>query len=306
MPPDATPVGFALTAKVALVTGSGSGVGRALALAFAERGARLVCVGRRRERLERTVADIVAAGGEAHALATDVSDPAAVARLSTEVTARFGGVDLLCNNAGSFGAVGPLWEIDPEVWWRDVAVNLRGPMLLCRAFVPGMIVRRSGVIINLDGGGGACGPDIVVHRLGEPGAPRFNGANVGGSAYGASKAGLMRFTEGLARELELSGASVLAFGLNPGFVRTEMTEALAAGPGGAEWQAIVGRMFARGVDRPPTDCAAAALRLLAIAGPALNGCVFDVDTDFAAVAREGERIRRDDLYLMRLRTPQAD
>lgn len=297
--------GFSLNGRTALVTGAGSGVGRELALTIAAQGARVLCVGRRVERLEHTAAAIRAAGGEAHALAADVADPDAVARLAETVTKQHGGIDLLLNNAGSFAAVGPLWEMDPEVWWRDVAINLRGPMLLCRAFVPGMIARDRGMIINLDGGGGACGPDIVVRRLGEPDAPRFNGANVGGSAYGASKAALMRLTEGLARELELSGARVFAFGLNPGFVRTEMTEQLASGPGGEKWQAIVGRMFARGVDRPPTDCASAVLRLLAIASPGISGCVFDVDTDFGAVAEDQARIRRDELYLMRLRDPRV-
>ena len=84
-----------------------------------------------------------------------------------------------------------------------------------------------------------------------------------------------------------------------------MTEGLAADPSGAKWQPFVDRLFAKQADRPGADCAEATLRLLREAGPALNGCVFDVDTDFAAVSRARDRIRPDELYVMRLRDPRA-
>ncbi len=297
--------GFALQDQTTIVTGAGSGVGRQLALAFAREGARVVCVGRRACALDETAAQIRAAGGEACAFATDITIPAQVRQMTAAAIARYGRIDLLFNNAGSFASIGPLWEADPETWWSDVTVNLRGAMLCCHAALPHMMARRRGVILNMDGGGGACGPDIVVGRLGLPETPRFNGPNVGGSAYGASKAALMRLTEGLARELELAGSPVLVLGLNPGFVRTPMTEGLATAPAGAKWQAFVARLFAGQADRPATDCAEAALRLLRLAGPEINGCVFDVDTDFAAVARERNRIRREELYVMRLRDPRA-
>ena len=98
-------------------------IGRALALAFAGSGALVVCVGRRLARLEETVAAIRALGGTATAEAADITDPATVDRLAVRVAADFGAVDLLCNNAGSFGAVGPLWEVSAETWWALVVVT---------------------------------------------------------------------------------------------------------------------------------------------------------------------------------------
>lgn len=298
--------GIVLRDRTAIVTGAGSGVGRQLALAFACEGARVACVGRRAATLEETAAQIRAAGGEGYALAADITDPAQVQGMTAAVMARHGSIDLLFNNAGSFRSIGPLWEADPETWWNDVTVNLRGAMLCCHAVLPHMMARRRGVILNMDGGGGGCGPDIVACRLGLPDTPRFNGPNVAGSAYGASKAALMRLTEGLARELELAGSPVLVLGFNPGFVRTAMTEGIAAAPAGAQWQPFVARLLAGQADRPASDCADATLRLLRVVGPELNGCVFDVDTDFAAVARERYRLRSDELYVMRLRDPRAE
>lgn len=298
--------GFTLRGGSAIVTGAGTGIGRELALAFGREGASVVCCGRRAEPVRETAALIEKAGGQALAVAADVTNRDQVDSLVQATLKRFGRIDLLYNNAGSFRPLGAVWQADPETWWQDVTVNLYGAVLCCMAVLPHMRERRHGIIINMDGGGGACGPDIVLHRLGTADVPRFNGANVGGSAYGCSKAALMRFTEGLARELEIDGSPVLVFGMNPGFVRTAMTEQLPAAKSGNDWQAFVGHMFEQGVDRPPTDCAQAALRLLRAASPALNGCVFDVDTDFEEVHRHESQVRKNELYLMRLRDPRAD
>jgi len=272
-----------LQGRTAIVTGAGTGVGRELAREFARAGAKVVCCGRREDLLAETAPLIAKAGGTELAVRTDVTDRAAVEQMVAQALSRFGRIDLLFNNAGSFRSVAPVWEADPQTWWGDVTTNLYGSLLCCRAVLPHMRARNSGVIINMDGGGGAHGP------------------NIAGSGYGCSKAALLRLSEGLARELELDGSAVLVFCINPGFVRTEMTEGIVSTPAGRKWQGFVKGWIDKGIGKRPGDCAKATLRLLAIAGPELNGCVFDVDTDFGEIARRKQEIREKRLFTLRLR-----
>jgi NAD(P)-dependent dehydrogenase (short-subunit alcohol dehydrogenase family) len=273
-----------LDGKTAIVTGAGSGVGRELARTFARAGANVVCCGRTPSRLEASVGLIEAEGGSAVATPTDVADWDQVQHMVQDTLRRFDQIDLLFNNAGSFQMVGPVWEADPQVWWHDVTVNLLGSMHCCRAVLPHMIARDEGILINMDGGGGAGGP------------------NVGGSAYGCSKAALVRFSEGLAKELEQIGSSVMVFCMNPGFVHTAMTENLISTPEKRKWQAHVPRLMGSQQEMLPDACARATMRLLQVAGPELSGRVFYVDTDFREIDRRRTKIRRQDLYVMRRRT----
>ncbi len=274
--------GFELTGGVAVVTGAGTSIGRELARAFARQGATVVCTGRRRDLLDETVALIVAEGGAAETLQLDVTDPDAVHAAFDGIVERHGRLDLVFANAGSFASVAPIWDADPELWWQDATVNLRGTMLCARYAVPHLMAAGRGVFLAMDGGGGTSGP------------------NQGGSGYGSSKAAVVRFTEGLARELELAGSPVLAFSMNPGFVRSEMTEALVTTDTGRQWQPWVVNALETGDGHADTDCARATLALLAIAGPELNGCAFSVETDFAAIDRDRARIERDRLLVLRL------
>ena len=267
----------------AIVTGAGSGVGRALACAFARGGARVTCAGRRVAALDETRRLVEADGGTAIVVPADVTDRASVERMAEETLVAFGAIDVLFANAGSFRSVAPVWEADPELWWSDVTTNLLGTMLCVRAVLPHMRERDRGVIITMDGGGGA------------------HGTNPGGSGYGASKAAIVRLTEALARESELDGSHVLSVGMNPGFVRTAMIEQLVATPTGRQWQTHVVDHLAHGVWREPEECAAATVRLLGILGPDLNGCTFSVDTDFDAVARRRDTVREEGLLTLRLR-----
>lgn len=253
--------------KVVIVTGAGSGVGKALALEFAARGARVVCAARRAERIQQTEATIKTNGGVALAVKVDVTDKTQVERMIAQSLAAFGQIDVLFNNAGSFGALGPVWEVDPELWWHDVTVNLRGTMLCCRAVLPQMLSRNSGIIINMSGG----------NQI------------PGGTGYSCSKVALIRFTELLARELKHEGSAVFAFIMGPGFVRTEMTEFQIQTPEGLKWLPGSKQAFDKGQDRPAEDCARAAAELIRVACPELSGGSFDPDTDFNKVLREAKR-----------------
>ncbi|MCF7855829.1 MAG: SDR family oxidoreductase [Candidatus Pacebacteria bacterium] len=247
-----------LNDKVVIVTGAGSGVGRALALEFAEQGARVVCAARRIERIEETAEAIEAKGGTALAVPTDVTDMGQVNRMVSRSLESFGRIDVLFNNAGSFGALGPVWEVDPGLWWNDVTVNLRGTMLCCRAALAHMLERDSGILINMSGGNQIAG----------------------GTGYSASKVAVIRFTELLARELEHEGSSVLAFIMGPGFVRTEMTELQIETAEGRKWLPSSKQAVEQGRNRPPEDCARASAKLIRVACPELNGMTFGPDTDF--------------------------
>jgi len=250
--------------KVVIVTGSGSGIGRALALEFGKAGARVVCAARRAERLEETATLVRQSGDDALAVPTDVTDKDRVEELVARTLDAFGRIDILFNNAGSFNALGAVWETDPETWWQDVRVNLLGSMLCCRAVLPHMLERDSGILINMSGG----------NQI------------PGGTGYSCSKVAVVRFTELLARELEHEGSSVLAFIMGPGFVRTEMTELQAEAEAGKKWLPSSKSAFEEGRDRPPEDCAVATIKLVRAACPKLNGRTFGPDTDFDKVLQE--------------------
>ncbi len=253
--------------KVVIVTGAGSGVGRALALEFGANGARVVCVARKVDRIQETAGTIEANGGTALALQADVTDLAQVEQMVSQVLDAFGQIDVLFNNAGSFGAIGAVWEVDPEAWWHDVTVNLRGTMLCCRAVLPHMLKRDSGIIINMGGG----------NQI------------PGGTGYSCSKVGVTRFTELLAKELKHEGSSVLAFMMGPGFVRTQMTEIQIQTPEGQKWLPSSKNAIEQGKDRPPEDCARAVMNLIRVASPHLSGLSFGPDTDFDQALRDAIR-----------------
>src|SRR5262245_31647279 len=116
-----------LTGQVAMVTGGGRGIGRAIVLGLARAGASVAVVARTAGQVEETVALVERARGRAWAFRADVSDPRAVKVLTRQVERALGAVDLLVNNAGLAGPLGPAWEADAEIWWECVTVNLRGP-----------------------------------------------------------------------------------------------------------------------------------------------------------------------------------
>ena len=133
--------------RTAMVTGGGSGLGRAIALALASHGARVVVTGRTSETLESVTAEIAERGGTARAEVCDTSDPYSVDALAHAVADEE--ISILVNNAGIAGPVAPLTEVEPADWDEVFAVNVRGIYLMCRAFLPAMSARRTGDVINL-------------------------------------------------------------------------------------------------------------------------------------------------------------
>ena len=182
---------------VALVTGGGSGIGRAVCARFAAEGARVVAVDLNPVGAEETAARILATGGEALAVEADVADAAAVAAMAERAVAAYGRVDVLVNNAGrSLGD--DVLAIDEATWDRNLAVVLKSAYLCAKVLLPGMLARRRGAIVNVASVNGLTG-------LGE-------------MAYGAAKAGMVNLTQNLAVRYGPSG--VRANCVCPGTVRT--------------------------------------------------------------------------------------
>jgi NAD(P)-dependent dehydrogenase (short-subunit alcohol dehydrogenase family) len=241
-----------IAGKTALVTGAGRGIGRALAIAFASEGANVVCAARTEADVAETVALITREGGRAIAVTADVTQPADVSRLVATADEVFGGVDVLFNNAARIPVIAGLWEVDVEQWWDEIAVNLRGPMLCCRAVLPGMMKRNRGVIINMSGG------QQIPGR----------------SSYCCSKAALVKMTELLAKELDRAASAVIAFAMTPGLVKTRRTLVEAESTAGQQWNPGTRDAFAEGKDRPPEDCARATIQLLRRADKSMAGQTF--------------------------------
>ena len=138
-----------LDGQVALVTGGGRGIGRAIGEALAAAGARVALAARSGDELAEAVGAVEAAGGVARGWRLDVTDLGAVAGVVEEAEAALGPVTLLVNNAGTAQEPGPLWEADPGDWWRDLEVHVRGAFNCCRAVLPGLVERRRGRVVNI-------------------------------------------------------------------------------------------------------------------------------------------------------------
>ena len=269
----------ALAGQVAVVTGGGRGIGRAIARALAAEGAAVAVAARTGSQVQETAASIHAAGGRALAAAADVTDRCAVERLIAETERTLGPVDLLVNNAGVFGPIGPLWEIDPDDWWQALASHLRGTLLCTRTVLPGMIARGGGRIIN------------IASRSGVRTHPYT-------SSYGVAKAAVLRFTDHLAVETREHGIS--AFAIYPGRVQTAMTDELIESAAGRRW--LPGEGKAReGQWLPPDRAAALCVALAAGEADELSGRFFGVYDDLQELKRRAGEIEREDLYTLRLR-----
>jgi len=177
--------------QVAIVTGAGRGIGRAIALALSREGCRLVLAARSRSEIEAVAAEAARLGGQALPVQVDVAEPTEVARMVETALRAYGRIDILVNNAGVSVPFRDVVDFPLEDWNRILQVNLTGTFLCSRAVLPAMIRQRAGKIVNLGS---------LSSFTGFP----------GNSAYGASKAGIVMFTKCLAAEVKAHGIDVNA------------------------------------------------------------------------------------------------
>lgn len=263
-------------ARAALVTGASRGIGRAVAAELAAQEMAVALLARSQGELDAGVAEIRASGGAAVAVAADVTDPTAVGDAVRRVALELGPIELLVNNAGSAAAIGPLWEVNPDDWWRDVETNVRGAFLVSRAVLPGMVERTSGRIVN------------IASSVGIRPSPHLSG-------YGAAKAALINLTESLAAEVREHGISV--FTVHPGHVRTDLVQKFIESHEGRRWLPHVPQS-------EPVEAALAArliCRLASGQADGLSGRFLHVLDDLDDLIARAEEVQRDDLYAPRLR-----
>jgi NAD(P)-dependent dehydrogenase (short-subunit alcohol dehydrogenase family) len=262
-------------AGVAAVTGAGRGIGRVTAARLAADGDAVALLARRGHEVQDAAAEIAAAGGTALAVACDVRDRGQVDRAFERIAGELGPVDLLVNNAGTMTS-GPLWEIDPDRWWRDVEVSLRGAFLCSRAVLPAMLDRGTGRIVN------------VSSRIATRPDPLS-------SSYAAAKAAVTRMTDCL--DAEVRGRGIRVFALNPGVVSTALTDGLLDD----RWlrDDFVGM---RDDDWSPPELAASIIARIATGeADALSGRFIDAPTGLDQQLAEVERTLAEDRWTLRLR-----
>lgn len=240
---------------VALVTGASSGIGRAIALAFARSGRRCALVGRDETRLAQAAAAVRAIGGVAESFVCDLGDDAAIEALPARVATKLGIVEILVNNAG-IAESAPFLRTTRELWDRTLAIDLTAVFRMTQVFLPAMLERNRGRVIQVASTAGLVGYPYVA-------------------AYVAAKHGVVGLTKALALEVAKKGITVNA--VCPSYVDTPMTERSVAnivaktGKSESEARAILARSNPQGRLVSPDEVAAAVLYLASNAAYAVNG-----------------------------------
>lgn len=275
--PAASPID--LSGQVALVSGAGRGLGRAMAEALALAGATVALTARTASELDETLSIIRAAGGSALTVSADIADPQAVKKMTQTVRDELGAVDILVNNAGRTGAPSPIWQMSPEDWRTTFAVNLDGAFLCTQALLPDMIERRRGRIINVASGAGL-------------------GPIPNGSQYCVSKAALIRLTECI--HADVNQFQIAAFVIDPGSVRTAMTEYLIESVEGRTYVPWYREYILAGNDVPASLSAQLVLSLASGKYDQLSGRFFSVRDNLDQILQQTDTVIDNDLYTLRL------
>ena len=239
--------------KIAVVTGASRGIGRGIALALADAGATVICAARDLSKLETVVAEIVAAGGKAHAHRVDVASRESIEALISSVVTAHGRIDVLVNNAG-ITRDNLLLRMKPAEWDDVIATNLTSVFISTQAVMKPMLKQRGGSIINIGSVVGLSG-------------------NAGQANYAAAKAGLIGFSKSVAREVASRGIRVNV--VTPGFIDTDMTKAM---PDAAR-QAVLASVPLGRTGTPP-DIAALVVYLASDASAYVTGQTISVDGGF--------------------------
>jgi len=235
---------------------------------------------RNADELNATVEVLKGLGVQALGVPTDVTDESAVRHLVATTEERLGPIDLLVNGAGISPPFGPTWETDTQEWWRNIEINLKGPMLVCHAVAKGMAERGCGRIINVASTAGTLGVGYM-------------------SAYVTAKAALIRFTEVLAWELRRHG--VYAFSIQPGTVKTAMAEDLMQSEAGKRWLPWFKKIFDEGRDDSTRPGEELIVYLASGKADALTGRFLSAPGSPANLMVKTEQILKSDLNVLRLR-----
>lgn len=275
-----------LDGLVALVSGGSRGVGRLLSTRLARAGAAVGLIARSSLDLADAVSEISLAGGMAAAACADITDRRAAADAVSALRDRLGTADVLINNAGVSGPIGPAWEAPPAEWWRAVEVNLGGAFILTQLALTHMVAEGRGRIINITSYAG-------VYRW-----PLL-------SAYAASKAALVKLTETLAEESRPHGVSV--FSVDPGLLPIGLGQVALSSP--ADQHTPAGRVhswikdqFDAGRGADPDRAVGLILALASGQADRLSGRHLCVSENLEALLARIDEIERDDLHTLRLRT----
>jgi NAD(P)-dependent dehydrogenase (short-subunit alcohol dehydrogenase family) len=244
---------FDLTGKVAIITGASRGIGLAIAESYAAVGAKVVLSSRKQESLDEAAAKIQAQGGDALPVAAHTGDPEAVRELVAACVERFGGVDILVNNAATNPHFGPILTSEESHWDKILDVNLKGYFRMVKACVESMLERGGGKIINLASVAG------MQYQQGM-------------GIYSVSKAGVLMLTRVLAVELAAENIQVNA--IAPGFIQTRFSRVLWETP--EIHQQIIAQIPRKRMGRPE-EVAGIALYLASPASDFTTGAVMLVD-----------------------------
>lgn len=259
-----------LDGQVALVTGAGRGFGRAIAERLAGEGAAVALLARSLAQLDEVAQAIRDAGGHAIGVRCDVTDPASIEHAVSKAEELLGPVDLLVNNAGVPGPFGPIWQVDPDEWWRAQAIHIRAPMLFMHHVLPGMVERNRGHVICVS---------AIASRLVAPNL----------SAYCTGKIAQNRLVAEAAAELAQTGVAV--FAIDPGFAATQLARDTAADPEARKYfkpliERIESHPHAYGTDPDLERCAQRCLDLASGRYDALSGGYFELPDDLDAKLAE--------------------
>ena len=242
-----------LSERIALVTGAGSGIGRAIAIRFAKEGARIIVNDMDGRAAERTVQEIEAAGGQGFPLQANISNREEVHGMIAKGVDRFGTINILVNNAGIGGSSIIAKDMPPEAWENTVSVNLNGAFYCCQAVIPGMIEKGEGKIVNI--------ASLAARRM----------SKLGGADYTAAKYGLVGFSHHLAFELAAHQINVNT--VCPGATLTPLVMSKTT----EEFRDSVCRQIPLGRWISPEDIAEAVLFLASDRSAMITGVVLDVN-----------------------------
>lgn len=267
--------------KSLLITGSGGGIGQQTAIEFGKKGARIGLVGRRREKLLETKEILDSLNVWSIILDGDITKEEDCDRIVAETIYQFGKIDILVNNAGSFNSIGPIWSSNTDTWFNDVKTNIFGTYLITKKVLEDMMKLKEGIIVNINGGG-------ATFPL------------PGGSAYGIGKAGVLRFTDTLSKEMEVIDMPIYTFAIGPGLVETEMTHLQSDTDLGREWLPSTKECFETGNTTEPNKCGKKIIEIIENFRPEFSGRIFDVNTNITDIINNLDNIVKEDKLTMRL------